>query len=114
MKWKQEHDFTADVDTFIQIGDIEENSRVASLQIITDSDFNGTNSRAGFRQSNDPDLDVSLWHDLPEGDISMPNGEGSTLLSTVCFTAKYLGVFFDVGNADAGIAQLKNNYKAST
>ncbi len=114
MKWTKTHDFTVAADTLIVIGDVEKNSRVASLQIVTDADFDGTNTRAGFRQSNDIGAPDDLWHDLPEGDISMPNGEGSTLLSTVCFTARYLAVFFDNGNASDGIATMHDNFKANT
>lgn len=114
-KWRETHDFTGGgQDAFIILKPVEVAQAVASLQIITDAAFNGTNSKVRFYQSNNPNLDSGEWHPLPEISIALVNGGGSTLLATFSFTCKYLAVQIDAGNATAGKASMITNLKRNT
>ena len=111
--WKSEHDFS-EGNLVAIVTRTQRDSAKASVQIDTDVAFDGTNSKARLVQSNDLNLDPLLWHDLPENDLNMPNGVGSSLLSTFSFTCSYLAIVIDAGNATAGTAKLFNKFNSNT
>lgn len=111
--WKKEHNFS-EGDLFARITKVQRDSTKASVQIDTDAAFDGTNSTAKLVQSNDYDLKPELWHDLPENEITIPTGEGSTLLSTFSFTCQFLAVVITAGNATTGTGKLSNKFNSNT
>ncbi len=113
MKWKSEYNF-ADGDAFIKVLEVQSISTKTSVQIDTDSAFDGTTTEAKFVQSNDLNLDPALWHDLPEAPLTLPTGEGSSLLSTFSFTAQYIAVVITAGDATTGIGKLFNKFNSNT
>jgi len=113
MNWKDQINF-ADGDQFLIIVRHEKQSTKASVQLDTDAAFDGNNSEIKFVQSNNIELDPSLWHDLPEAPLKIPTGTGSSLLSTFSFTAQYLAVMIDVGNATTGTGTLTNQFNQNT
>lgn len=84
-------------------------SRV-SVQVDTSADFDGTNTRVQLVQSNVFNLDVSQWHPLPEAPLELNTGADSGLLSTFSFTARYLAIKIEAGNASAGVLSITTNY----
>jgi len=113
IQWKGEHDF-ADGDLFAAVLQCKKDAVKTSVQIDTDASFDGTTATAKLVQSNDINLDPSLWHDLPEDPLTLPNGEGSSLLSTFSFTAAYIAVVIEVGDATTGMAKLSNKFNLNT
>lgn len=81
-----------------------------SVQIDTDGTFDGTTSTVQLVQSNDLQLDLSKWHELPEAPLTLLLND-SSLLSTFSFTAKYVAVRIIQGNATAGILTLTEQFK---
>jgi len=71
-----------------------------SLQLVVDVAFDGTTSTAKLIQSNDRDLPVADWNDLPESPLTLITG--SNLLQTRSFICKYLGVAITKGDATVG------------
>jgi len=113
MKWKTEYNF-ADGDAFLIVTEAQRTGTKASIQIDTDAAFDGTNTEAKLVQSNNRNLEPSLWHDLPEKPLKLPTGEGSAFLSTFSFTGQFLALVITVGNANAGVAQLTNKMNGNS
>ncbi len=113
MNWKKEHNFS-EGDAFIKVLNVQRSNTKISVQIDTDAAFDGTNSEAKLVQSNDLELDSSLWHDLPEKELKLPTGEGSSLLSTFSFTAQFVAVVITAGNATTGIGKLSNKFNGNS
>jgi len=86
------------------------NPTVVSVQLITDATFDGNNTKAKLLQSNDPELDVDLWNELPENPITLNTGAGSALLQTLSFTCGYLAVSIEAGNATTGVITIIEQY----
>lgn len=108
--WKETYDISGG-DTTIILLKIEKVEHIVSLQIDTDAAFNGTNTKARLLQSNRLGLDISKWHPLPEGFLSLPTGADSALLCSTSFMSKYIAIEVDAGNASAGILQFTSEYK---
>jgi len=113
INWKSEHDFS-EGNLFAIITRTQRDSSKASVQIDADVSFDGTTTTAKLVQSNDLNLDPSLWHDLPETPLTMPTGAGSSLLSTFSFTASYLAVVIEAGDATTGTVKLFNKFNSNT
>ncbi len=102
----------ANGDEFIKIHDNDYTNTVMSVQVQTDSAFDGNNSKAFLVQSNNLDAPFSQWHPLPEKELTLITGEDSNLLQTKSFTCKYIAIAIEQGNATAGVLSFNHKMKA--
>ena len=108
-EWRKTYDISGG-DVIIRLLDVEKKDNILSVQVDTDVSFDGNNTRVRLLQSNKKTLDITKWHPLPEGYITMPIGADSTLLNTLSFTAKFAAIEIDAGNASAGILEFIAQY----
>ena len=101
----------ADGDTIIKLLEVEKFDLSASVQVATDSGFNGTTTRVRLLQSNILTFDLTKWHPLPEGWLTLDTGVDSNLLNTLSFQAKYLAIEIEVGDGTAGNLNIVANFK---
>ena len=87
----------------------KEESKIA-LEVLTNSDFNGTADEISLVQSNDIELPLDKWHPLPEDALVLESDE-SHLLTSCSFTAKFIALKYVSNNGDLGTLTLTENFK---
>jgi len=109
-EWRKTYDISNGDET-IKLLDIEKGEHILSVQVDSDSNFDGTTTSVFLVQSNVLTRNIAHWHPLPEAPLTMLVGAESALLNTFSFTAKFAALVIVQGDATAGILSITGKYK---